>query len=97
MLGECVKGVRDSKAQGIEIYVDCGIRTGDDVLKCLAIGATCVFVGRGVIFANACEGLRGVEKYLDMLRKEFTQSMQIVGAKSVKELNADHLIKSTIL
>ena len=42
--------------KGIEVYVDGGIRTGDDVLKCLAIGANCVFTGRGVIYANACEG-----------------------------------------
>jgi isopentenyl diphosphate isomerase/L-lactate dehydrogenase-like FMN-dependent dehydrogenase len=42
--------------EGIEVYVDGGVTCGDDVLKCLAIGANCVFVGRGVIYANACEG-----------------------------------------
>ena len=56
MLGECVNGVRDANVDGIEIYFDGGIRNGDDVMKCIALGANCVFIGRGVSYANACEG-----------------------------------------
>jgi isopentenyl diphosphate isomerase/L-lactate dehydrogenase-like FMN-dependent dehydrogenase len=35
----------------IEIYVDGGIRRGSDIIKCLALGANCVFIGRPLIYA----------------------------------------------
>lgn len=40
----------------IEIYVDGGIRRGSDIFKLLALGARAVFLGRPVLFSNACEG-----------------------------------------
>ena len=46
---ECVD--RGSK---VEIYVDGGVRTGTDVLKALALGATAVFIGRPVLWGLAC-------------------------------------------
>lgn len=66
------------------------------MLKCLALGANCVFIGRGLIFANATEGVRGMEKYLDIVRNEFVHAMKSVGATNIKELNKDLLIKSTL-
>lgn len=39
----------------IEVYMDGGIRTGSDVLKALALGAKCVFLGRPVLWGLACK------------------------------------------
>jgi isopentenyl diphosphate isomerase/L-lactate dehydrogenase-like FMN-dependent dehydrogenase len=46
MLPECVMGVKEAGNSSIEVYVDGGIRKGSDVLKCIALGARCVFIGR---------------------------------------------------
>jgi isopentenyl diphosphate isomerase/L-lactate dehydrogenase-like FMN-dependent dehydrogenase len=46
MLPECVMGVKEAGNPSIEVYVDGGIRKGSDVLKCIALGARCVFLGR---------------------------------------------------
>lgn len=40
----------------IEVYIDGGIRRGTDVVKCLALGAKCVFLGRPFLYALAAEG-----------------------------------------
>jgi isopentenyl diphosphate isomerase/L-lactate dehydrogenase-like FMN-dependent dehydrogenase len=56
MLPECVDAVRSVGDSSIEVYVDGGIRKGTDVLKCIALGANCVFLGRGALYANAAEG-----------------------------------------
>ena len=51
-LSEVLQAVRGS---GVEVYVDGGIRTGTDVFKALALGATAVFLGRPIIWGLACD------------------------------------------
>lgn len=48
--------MREVGNKSIEVYVDGGVRKGSDILKCLALGANCVFIGRGIYWSNACEG-----------------------------------------
>lgn len=63
--------MKDAKNKDIEVFVDGGVRTGSDALKCIALGARCAFIGRGVVYSNAAEGLRGINKMFDMVREEF--------------------------
>ena len=44
----------------IYTFIDGGVRCGNDIIKCLALGANYVFIGRGIYWANACEGERGI-------------------------------------
>lgn len=39
----------------MEVYLDGGIRTGNDVLKALALGAKCIFLGRPILWGLACK------------------------------------------
>ncbi|XP_044605023.1 2-Hydroxyacid oxidase 2 isoform X4 [Equus asinus] len=73
----------------IEVYLDGGIRTGNDVLKSLALGAKCVFLGRPILWGLACKGERGVEEVLNILKNEFHTSMTLTGCRSVAEINRD--------
>ncbi|KAF5910929.1 hypothetical protein HPG69_000893 [Diceros bicornis minor] len=73
----------------IEVYMDGGIRTGNDVLKALALGAKCIFLGRPILWGLACKGERGVEEVLNILKNEFHTSMTLTGCRSVAEINRD--------
>jgi isopentenyl diphosphate isomerase/L-lactate dehydrogenase-like FMN-dependent dehydrogenase len=55
--------------------VDGGIKRGIDVFKCLALGATCVFLGRPVLFSVSVGGKEGLNKVMNILEKELIQTM----------------------
>ncbi|XP_032276387.1 2-Hydroxyacid oxidase 2 isoform X2 [Halichoerus grypus] len=73
----------------MEVYLDGGIRTGNDVLKALALGAKCVFLGRPVLWGLAYKGEHGVEEVLNLIKNEFHTSMTLTGCRSVAEINQD--------
>lgn len=84
-LAEVVAAVKGK----IEVYLDGGIRTGNDVLKALALGAKCVFLGRPILWGLAYKGEHGVEEVLNMIKNEFHTSMVLTGCQSVAEINQD--------
>ncbi|XP_068185143.1 2-Hydroxyacid oxidase 2-like [Antennarius striatus] len=71
----------------IEVYLDGGIRTGSDVLKALALGAKCVFIGRPVLWGLAYKGEEGVREVLQILKDEFRLAMTLSGCRNVTEIN----------
>ena len=66
VLSEIVQAVRPLNKY-IPIYFDGGVRRGTDVLKALALGADCVFVGRPILWGLATNGQQGVERVLEIL------------------------------
>ncbi|KAK1167910.1 hydroxyacid oxidase 2-like isoform X2 [Acipenser oxyrinchus oxyrinchus] len=71
----------------IEVYLDGGVRTGSDVLKAIAVGAKCVFIGRPVVWGLAYKGEEGVREILQILNDEFRLSMALAGCRNVSEIN----------
>ncbi|KAG8429992.1 hypothetical protein GDO86_018694, partial [Hymenochirus boettgeri] len=71
----------------IEVYLDGGIRTGSDVLKALAIGAKCVFIGRPIVWGLSYKGEEGVKGVLQILLDEFRLSMALSGCRDISEIN----------
>ncbi|NXN76875.1 HAOX2 oxidase, partial [Himantopus himantopus] len=63
----------------VEVYLDGGIRKGSDVLKALALGAKCVFIGRPALWGLAYKGEEGLQDVLRILRDEFRLSMALAG------------------
>jgi 4-hydroxymandelate oxidase len=63
-----------------EIYADGGIRTGEDALAALALGARAVFLGRPVLWALACGGAEGVQALLAGLTDDLSHAMALAGA-----------------
>lgn len=59
-------GIKAAVAGKVPVYIDCGIRTGTDIFKCLAFGADYVFIGRPVAYALTF-GYDGVNKVVDIL------------------------------
>ncbi|NXN98655.1 HAOX2 oxidase, partial [Rhinopomastus cyanomelas] len=80
-------------AQGrVEVYLDGGIRKGSDVLKALALGAKCVFIGRPALWGLAYKGEEGLQDVLRILQDEFRLSMALAGCASISEIGR-HLIQ----
>ena len=70
----------------VPVLVDGGIRRGTDVLKCLALGADAVLVGRPAVWALAAGGQEGVAEVLRILRDELDNAMALAGVRSVTEI-----------
>ena len=80
MLPEIVDAVGD----GLEVYMDGGIRRGTDVLKALALGAKAVLIGRPIFWGLSVNGEEGVGHVLDILREELSVAMGLCGVSDLK-------------
>lgn len=80
-----MRAVKDLKSN-VPIFFDGGVRKGSDVLKAIALGADCVFIGRPVLWGLACDGQAGVEKVINILNNELKQSMLVTGCMSISDV-----------
>jgi L-lactate dehydrogenase (cytochrome) len=76
----------------VEVHVDGGIRSGQDVLKALAMGAHATWIGRAWVYGLGAMGERGVTTALEVIRKELDVSMALCGRKDVRNLDRDILL-----
>ncbi|KAL6782642.1 GYX1 [Auxenochlorella protothecoides x Auxenochlorella symbiontica] len=76
----------------VPILMDGGVRRGTDVLKCLALGASAVLIGRPVLWGLTLGGEEGVRAVLSTMRAELELSMALLGVASVQGLNRDYLV-----
>jgi len=72
----------------IPVFMDSGVRRGTDVLKALALGAKCVFVGRPFGYAAAVGGEAGVAYAINLLTQEISRDMAMLGITSLDQLDA---------
>lgn len=75
----------------IPVLVDGGIRRGTDVLKAVALGAAAVLIGRPYCYGLAVGGAVGVQRVIDILRTELQMAMQLMGRRSLKEIDRSAL------
>ncbi len=76
----------------IEVHLDSGIRSGQDVLKALALGAKGTYIGRAFIYGLGAMGEAGVTKALEVIHKELDVSMALCGRRNVGELDREVLL-----
>ncbi len=88
MLEPIVKAVGEKT----EVWMDSGIRSGQDVLKALALGAKGVMLGRSYVYGLGAMGEKGVTKALEVIHKELDLSMALCGRRDVKTLDRDILL-----
>jgi len=81
------------EARGMTIMIDSGFRRGTDVLKALALGAQCVFVGRPFLFATAYAAKPGVRHAISLLAKEIDRDMAMLGARHIGDIRPELLIE----
>ncbi|HZN31276.1 MAG TPA: alpha-hydroxy acid oxidase [Xanthobacteraceae bacterium] len=79
--------IADAVGGDIEVMFDGGIRSGQDVLRALALGARSCMVGRSYIYGLGAAGEAGVAKAIEFLGKELDVSMALTGVNSVREVD----------
>jgi len=77
-----------------EVFFDGGVRSGQDVLKALALGARGAFIGKAFAWALGAMGEQGVSLALEIIRKELDVSMALCGLKDVKDASPAILRKA---
>ena len=77
----------------IEVLMDGGIRSGQDVIKALALGAKGVMIGRPYIYGLGAMGEVGVTMSLDIIRKELDMTMALCGLRDVKRVDSNILLQ----
>ncbi|MGL4414560.1 alpha-hydroxy acid oxidase [Roseinatronobacter monicus] len=81
----------EAVGKDVEIHLDSGIRSGQDVLKALALGAKSTYIGRAYTYGLGAMGQAGVTKALEVIHKELDVTMALCGETDVKNLGPHNL------
>lgn len=87
-----LSSIVDAVGDQIEIHLDSGIRTGQDVLKACAMGATGTMIGRAYVYGLGAMGEAGVTRALEVIHKELDMSMALCGHKDINTVDRDILL-----
>jgi len=79
----------------IEVHMDGGIRSGQDVLKGVALGARGTYIGRAFLYGLGAMGEAGVTKALEIIHKELDLTMAFCGRKRIADVGPDILLPGT--
>ena len=79
----------------IEVHMDGGIRSGQDVIKALALGARGVYIGRPFLYGLGAMGEAGVTACLEIIRKELDITMALCGLTDVQKVDRNILLPGT--
>ncbi|WP_306119175.1 MULTISPECIES: alpha-hydroxy acid oxidase [unclassified Roseitalea] len=81
----------DAVGDRIEIHMDSGIRSGQDVFKAIALGARSTYIGRAYIYGLGAMGQAGVTKALEIIHKELDITMGLAGETDINEVGRHNL------
>ena len=87
-LGPILEAVGDK----VEVHLDSGIRSGQDVLKAMAMGAKGTYIGRAYTYGLGAMGQAGVTKALEVIQREMDLTMGLCGRRTIDELDRDVLL-----
>ena len=87
--------IADAVGSDIEIIFDSGIRSGQDVLRALALGARSCMIGRAYLYGLGAGGQPGAARAIEIIRNELDVSMALTGTRSVRDAGP-HLIVGPI-
>ncbi len=83
--------VVEAVGKDVEIHLDSGIRSGQDVLKALALGAKATYIGRAFTYGLGAMGEAGVTKALEVIHKELDVTMGLCGQTDIADLGPHNL------
>jgi L-lactate dehydrogenase (cytochrome) len=83
--------IADTVGDRIEVHMDGGIRSGQDVLRALCLGAKGVYIGRAFLYGLGAHGKAGVTKALEIIRKELDTTLALCGKRDILDAGKDML------
>jgi L-lactate dehydrogenase (cytochrome) len=86
-----LESIVDKVGDRIEVHMDSGIRSGQDVLKALCLGAKGTYIGRPFLYGLGADGKRGVTRALEIIRKELDMTMALCGRRDINTVGKDML------
>jgi L-lactate dehydrogenase (cytochrome) len=86
----------DAVGSRTEVFIDGGIRSGQDVLKALALGAKGTFIGRAMLYGLGAGGEAGVTRALDIIRKELDITMALCGERDILNVGPHNIYSNDI-
>ena len=81
----------DSVGKLIEVHLDGGIRSGQDVVKAMCLGAKGTYIGRAFLYGLGALGKKGVTKALEIIKTEADMTMALCGRRDVHDLNRENI------
>jgi L-lactate dehydrogenase (cytochrome) len=92
---EALPAIVDAVGQNIEVHMDGGIRSGQDVVKARALGAQGVYIGRSMLYGLGAMGEAGVTKALEIIHKELELTMAFCGRTQMDTVDKSILLPGT--
>jgi L-lactate dehydrogenase (cytochrome) len=92
---EALPAIVDAVGQQLEVWMDSGIRSGQDVLKARALGAQGTMIGRAFLYGLGAMGEAGVTRCLQILAKELDVTMAFCGHTNIDDVTQDILRAGT--
>ena len=92
---EALPAIVDAVGKQIEVHMDGGVRSGQDVLKARALGARGVYIGRAMLYGLGAMGEAGVSKCLEMIHKELDITMAFCGHTNIETVDQGILLPGT--
>ena len=92
---EALPAIVDAVGSRIEVHMDGGIRSGQDVLKAWALGARGTYIGRSMLYGLGALGQAGVTKALEIIHKELDLTMAFCGRTQIGQVDKSILLPGT--
>jgi L-lactate dehydrogenase (cytochrome) len=92
---EALPAIVEAVGNRIEVHMDGGIRSGQDVLKARALGARAVYIGRAMAYGLGAMGEAGVSKALEIIHKELDITMAFCGHTDINTVDRSILLPGT--
>ena len=89
---EALPSILEAVGDKIEVHLDGGIRSGQEILKAVAMGAQGTYVGRPYIYGLGAYGEKGVTLALELMQNELDISMALCGYKNIKDVNRSAIL-----
>jgi L-lactate dehydrogenase (cytochrome) len=92
---EALPAIVDAVGRHIEVHMDGGIRSGQDVLKAVALGAKGTYIGRAMLYGLGAMGEAGVTRALQIIHKELDITMAFCGRTDIGQIDREILLPGT--
>jgi lactate 2-monooxygenase len=91
---DALPGIVEVVAGRVPVLLDSGVRSGADVFRALALGASAVGLGRPYVWGLAVSGEAGVREVIRNLRADFDLTLGLSGVASVRDLGRDNITRA---